>query len=161
MQGFPHYNTQTSVGFIDGTQLTAETTVGLSPTYGTLPVGVTNINNIPAHMSAAHPTGPATHAWQHHNHHSLPQTCGMSPQFPTQPPPAHQSSPPGQQHQASRGEEMRGKEEKTSPGIGEEGEEDPGPQLKFPWMKTTKSHAHQWKAGWAGKIQHALVMRYG
>lgn len=23
--------------------------------------------------------------------------------------------------------------------------------LRFPWMKTTKSHAHQWKAQWSGK----------
>ena len=24
------------------------------------------------------------------------------------------------------------------------------PPLHFPWMKTTKSHAHQWKANWPG-----------
>lgn len=24
--------------------------------------------------------------------------------------------------------------------------------LQFPWMKTTKSHAHQWKAQWPGRI---------
>lgn len=28
------------------------------------------------------------------------------------------------------------------------------PVLRFPWMKTTKSHAHQWKAQWIGK--HSL-----
>nr|ACH87541.1 ParaHox [Platynereis dumerilii] len=26
----------------------------------------------------------------------------------------------------------------------------PKPALHFPWMKTTKSHAHQWKANWPG-----------
>ncbi len=26
--------------------------------------------------------------------------------------------------------------------------------LQFPWMKTTKSHAHLWKANWAGKKTH-------
>ncbi|GFR99912.1 transcription factor Lox1 [Elysia marginata] len=29
--------------------------------------------------------------------------------------------------------------------------------LPFPWMKTTKSHAHQWKAQWPGKI-HLLFI---
>lgn len=27
-----------------------------------------------------------------------------------------------------------------------------GQNLQFPWMKTTKSHAHMWKANWPGKI---------
>lgn len=27
--------------------------------------------------------------------------------------------------------------------------------LQFPWMKTTKSHAHQWKAQWPGKFKTA------
>lgn len=30
--------------------------------------------------------------------------------------------------------------------------------LHFPWMKTTKSHAHQWKAGWSGKSCTAGVI---
>ena len=28
-----------------------------------------------------------------------------------------------------------------------------GRNLPFPWMKTTKSHAHMWKANWPGKYQ--------
>lgn len=31
-------------------------------------------------------------------------------------------------------------------------------QLQFPWMKTTKSHAHQWKAQWPGKPLHFIMI---
>ena len=51
-----------------------------------------------------------------------------------QPPPAHQN------HPKSAGGKGGGK-----------GGEGGKPPLHFPWMKTTKSHAHQWKANWAGK----------
>lgn len=30
------------------------------------------------------------------------------------------------------------------------------PALHFPWMKTTKSHAHQWKANWPGNFPSVL-----
>lgn len=32
--------------------------------------------------------------------------------------------------------------------------------LQFPWMKTTKSHAHQWKAQWPGKSMF-IVVQFG
>ncbi len=32
--------------------------------------------------------------------------------------------------------------------------------LHFPWMKTTKSHAHQWKAGWSGRSRRAAFSRF-
>ena len=160
MHGLQHYNPQATVGFLDGTtQLTSDTNVGLSPPYGTLPVGVTNINNIPAHMSTTQ-TGGTNHPWPHH--HGMHQSCGIVQQFASQPPPAHQSStsPQGQQT-SGRMDELGCKSEKKSPGFGEEAEDDRGPQLKFPWMKTTKSHAHQWKAGWAGEMMPLLdLFRY-
>lgn len=40
----------------------------------------------------------------------------------------------------------RGKDSSTA---GKEAEEKQ--IMRFPWMKTTKSHAHQWKAQWSGK----------
>ena len=54
-----------------------------------------------------------------------------------QPPPAHQSqnmhSPPP-----------------NSENLGQGGQNSQGNNLQFPWMKTTKSHAAQWKAQWPG-----------
>ncbi|XP_046342546.1 pancreas/duodenum homeobox protein 1-like [Haliotis rufescens] len=49
---------------------------------------------------------------------------------PTQPPPAHSQA--------------QGPTPQSAPSGGGQN------SLQFPWMKTTKSHAHQWKAQWAG-----------
>ena len=35
----------------------------------------------------------------------------------------------------------------------------PAPRVvRFPWMKTTKSHAHQWKAHWAGGFSGDIAL---
>ena len=31
--------------------------------------------------------------------------------------------------------------------------------VRFPWMKSTKSHAHQWKAQWAGNFRYYLCIQ--
>ena len=31
--------------------------------------------------------------------------------------------------------------------------------VRFPWMKSTKSHAHQWKAQWAGNFRYCLFIK--
>lgn len=62
---------------------------------------------------------------------------------PAQPPPAH--SQPLQPTSAPSS---------LSPGGGQ-GSQAP---LQFPWMKTTKSHAHQWKAQWPGRSLHDVMV---
>ncbi|XP_052674553.1 pancreas/duodenum homeobox protein 1-like [Crassostrea angulata] len=55
----------------------------------------------------------------------------------SQPPPAHsQTMPPSTTTANGNGNQTGGNSNQT--------------HLQFPWMKTTKSHAHQWKAQWPG-----------
>ena len=60
-----------------------------------------------------------------------------------QPPPAHNQNHPLHQSR-SEGKLSPGTNGNRSPVNGNQN------SLHFPWMKTTKSHAHQWKAGWSG-----------
>ena len=96
---------------------------GLSngPTPGHAPIA----NTTPAHMQNSHQLSGAP---------VMPQV--------TQPPPAHSQQPPATPQVSS------------ASGNGGNGQQTTGNgstnHLQFPWMKTTKSHAHQWKAQWPG-----------
>nr|APD15707.1 homeobox parahox xlox [Nucula tumidula] len=81
-------------------------------------------NTTPAHMQNAHLSAT-----------TMPQA--------TQPPPAH--SQPVQATSATTGGN-------GAPGTGNSGNQQT--HLQFPWMKTTKSHAHQWKAQWPGSFRN-------
>ena len=99
-----------------------------------------NVNTTPAHL-------PQQHQQQQ-------QYIAAQQQTP-QPPPAHQQ--PAAQDTTGRlsgsGSEGRG-------GRGKDDKEDGDkPKLHFPWMKTTKSHAHQWQANWPGKLRLVLELR--
>uniref|UniRef100_A0A0L8GJG2 Uncharacterized protein n=1 Tax=Octopus bimaculoides TaxID=37653 RepID=A0A0L8GJG2_OCTBM len=85
---------------------------------------------------------------QQHSHH----TQQLHSQTHQQPPPAH-SQPlhhphhnhhPHHHASASPGNTLNSSSSigTSSPNVRQQ------PALQFPWMKTTKSHAHQWKAGW-------------
>ncbi|XP_014780502.1 homeobox protein abdominal-A [Octopus bimaculoides] len=87
---------------------------------------------------------------QQHSHH----TQQLHSQTHQQPPPAH-SQPlhhphhnhhPHHHASASPGNTLNSSSSigTSSPNVRQQ------PALQFPWMKTTKSHAHQWKAGWPG-----------
>ena len=71
-----------------------------------------------------------------HNPAHIGQNSGEDSLNPGQPPPAHQN------HGKSEGGKGRGRQDGNSLSN----------SLHFPWMKTTKSHAHQWKAHWPGKF---------
>ncbi|XP_072039933.1 uncharacterized protein [Amphiura filiformis] len=54
-------------------------------------------------------------------------------------------------HQQSMGHHLNGMNGAcTAQDIKPKLEDDEGKDLPFPWMKTTKSHAHMWKANWPG-----------
>lgn len=80
-------------------------------------------NTTPAHVSTTHV--------------NLNNLNGITPG--SQPPPAHahSSMPVGQPAAATQGQLGQNHTQQNS-------------NLQFPWMKTTKSHAHQWKAQWPG-----------
>lgn len=82
-------------------------------------------NTTPAHMQSVQSA---------HHPMAVPQM-----QLPT-PPPAHQPQNTAQ----------------MSPDVDDSGlhspQKSPNSNLQFPWMKTTKSHAAQWKAQWPGNI---------
>lgn len=82
-------------------------------------------NTTPAHMQSVQS-----------GHHQL----GVTQMQLATPPPAHQSQNTAQ----------------MSPDVDESGlhspRKSPNSNLQFPWMKTTKSHAAQWKAQWPGEI---------
>ena len=68
------------------------------------------------------------------SHHGM----GVSPLQMPQPPPAHQPQNNQQLSPDGDGQALHG------------GQKNQGQNLQFPWMKTTKSHAAQWKAQWPG-----------
>ena len=71
--------------------------------------------------------------------HISPNQTGPADQLhqnSNQPPPAHQNHGKG-----GEGGKGRSRSEGSASSNA----------LHFPWMKTTKSHAHQWKAHWPGK----------
>ncbi len=72
----------------------------------------------------------------HHQFHPSPTRPGHHPQ----PPPAHSHHP-----------DVHTKQEGKSSSSGSPN------RLHFPWMKTTKSHAHQWKANWPGKPKRQIL----
>lgn len=62
-------------------------------------------------------------------------------------------------HQQNMGHHLNGSsacgQEDIKPKVGDNGMNGMnGKNLPFPWMKTTKSHAHMWKANWPGKVLH-------
>ncbi|KAK7097529.1 hypothetical protein V1264_004490 [Littorina saxatilis] len=87
---------------------------------------------------------------------SLAPPSPSSPSSPTgmgvQPPPAHSQQLGGQQLPGMTS--LAGSHTSTTSGTGKELQHPQQGQqqqpLQFPWMKTTKSHAHQWKAQWPG-----------
>ncbi len=67
-----------------------------------------------------------------------------------QPPPAHT------QHHLQHSRHPDGKISPGSSGSRSPGSAGSQNTLHFPWMKTTKSHAHQWKANWSGKSNYLI-----
>lgn len=76
-----------------------------------------------------------------------------SPSQPGAPPRAHQRKVEVQNSQG-QGASRLGDPRSSPRGHGDDEDStkrDSPPALQFPWMKTTKSHAHLWKAQWPGK----------
>ena len=88
-----------------------------------------NIQLSPGDPSQMNNTTPAH---MQNTHQMTPPHLAM-----TQPPPAHQSQ---NLHSPST----------NTGGQGQGQNNNQGSSLQFPWMKTTKSHAAQWKAQWPG-----------
>jgi insulin promoter factor 1 len=73
-----------------------------------------------------------------HMQNPMQMTPGIIPTV-SQPPPAHsQTMPPSTTTSGN--------------GNGNQSGGNSNQHLQFPWMKTTKSHAHQWKAQWPGRF---------
>lgn len=96
------------------------------------------------HMSAGDQLSNTTPAHVQGAHHQM----AVSHIQMTTPPPAHQ--PPNSAQ--------------MSPDVDDSGlqspQKSPNSSLQFPWMKTTKSHAAQWKAQWPGKTYCGLHIFY-
>ena len=97
-------------------------------------------------------------AAQHPSHHHLPahhlNGSALAQTFTHQQLRSHltESQPPPAHNQNHLLHQTRRPDGKLSPATNGSRSPVNGNQnsLHFPWMKTTKSHAHQWKAGWSG-----------
>lgn len=103
-------------------------------------MGLANVNTTPAHLTHHN---PVANTLAHFGAAGHQVGCAQGHSPPVQPPPAHQIQHIGQAGSIA-GNAGQG-------GGGKDGKEEPA-KLHFPWMKTTKSHAHQWKANWAGEV---------
>ncbi|OWF48945.1 pancreas/duodenum homeobox protein 1-like [Mizuhopecten yessoensis] len=93
--------------------------------------------NVQGHTQQTNPT-PA----HMHNSHLI-SSPSLQPSA-SLPPPAHtQTAPPPVSSMSGPGGD-------SSPDSINNNNNQQQSQLQFPWMKTTKSHAHQWKAQWPG-----------
>ena len=98
---------------------------------------------VPGHNAAVANTTPA-HMQSVNSH--LMNNVPMSPV--AQPPPAHSHNPPSPVSSVTGHAILGG-----APTVGNNNNNNNNQQaqLQYPWMKTTKSHAHQWKAQWPGR----------
>ncbi|CAH1777820.1 unnamed protein product [Owenia fusiformis] len=96
------------------------------------------VNSIPAHSLQPQPTPAHMQHGVNMNISNLntnvPQQQSHPTSVPLQPPPAHQSQKPSNSNGGNSSSSNNNNEK----------------PLQFPWMKTTKSHARQWKAQWPG-----------
>ena len=115
---------------------------------------------LPPHLSSVSVTLAASHAHSHAHSHGLgggaahpahlglPHTQLQAHHVPLQQQ-QPQSHPPAAHHQQQthniRHDNKNSSSSSSTPTT--------QPTLHFPWMKTTKSHAHQWKANWSGKYK--------
>lgn len=137
---------------------------GMTPHHLAVSVSLTNPSHHSHTAMAVHPSQTAPHPAHlavNPNHHSAlgragaggggpPHHMGL-PQTPShQPPPAH-THPLRHENKQSNNNNNSSTQNNNS------GQ----PTLHFPWMKTTKSHAHQWKANWAGGFDHSIDSTLG
>ncbi len=126
------------------------------PTDGSVGAGGLNAHSFTLAAAAAlqNQQGPQGHPSHHLQSHlngtshlgqalSPPGLRGLGGE--RQPPPAHS------QHHLQHARHPDGKISPGSSGSRSPGSAGSQNALHFPWMKTTKSHAHQWKANWSGK----------
>ena len=96
---------------------------------------------------------PGHHPHHHHPHHAHHHHHHHHSHHPHQTPsPNHGLSPNSQQTELTPGVSAKVEQHASTNNnnnSSNNNNNDNG-QLQFPWMKTTKSHAHQWKANWSG-----------
>ena len=151
------YNTGQTMSVVDQYGLPTHTDVpgsagGLSAHSFTLAAAAA----LQGHQAAQHPSHH--HLQPHHlNGSTLAQTFThqqlRSHLAERQPPPAHNQTHHLHQTRRSDGKLSPGTSGSRSPVNGNQN------TLHFPWMKTTKSHAHQWKAGWSGKNKRSNLFK--
>ncbi|KAL8576456.1 hypothetical protein ACOMHN_049023 [Nucella lapillus] len=119
----------------------------------------TGCNPVPAHVQHGATTTPNNHPPPPSSSSSsltLDPNMGSPPTTPSSPSPSPQGMvvltqpPPAHSQQHSAGMLAGSGALAACPAQGED-QAQQQQRLQFPWMKTTKSHAHQWKAQWPGR----------